>query len=118
MGNVLNMKDFKGTGTVREWTIDEMIYIIYHVGGVVQLGKEESFVDHYWTDSIEKGHLNVTREEVTAKLVEANQIWLEIFENYYANGITIADVFESEASKHGMTVDELLRPLYDKVSLH
>lgn len=52
MKNVVYMKDFKQP--VREWTIDEMLYIIYQVGGVVQLGKEESFVDYYWTESIEK----------------------------------------------------------------
>lgn len=103
---------------MRKWTINEMIYITYKSGGVVQLGEEAGFVDHYWTESIEKGELNVSREEVIETLVKANQIWLEVIDGYYANGITLAEVLESEANKYGMTVDELLLPIFDKGSLH
>jgi hypothetical protein len=31
----------------REWTTDEIIYIIYKHGGVIQLGQEEKFVDYH-----------------------------------------------------------------------
>ncbi|MEK4889481.1 hypothetical protein COA08_23620 [Bacillus cereus] len=116
MKNVLYMKDFKEP--VREWTTDEMIFIIYKTGGVVQLGKEANFVDHYWTGSIEIGELNVSREELIEALVKANQIWLEVIEKYYANGMTLADVLQSEADNYGITVEELLRPIYDKTSLN
>ncbi|ENB9402984.1 hypothetical protein ABI817_002742 [Bacillus cereus] len=116
MTNVLYMKDFKQP--IREWTKDEMIFIIYKSGGVVQLGKEESFVDHYWTESIEIGELNVSREEAIETLVKANQIWLDVIEEYYAHGMTLADVLQSEADEYGMTVEELLRPIYDKASLN
>ncbi|MDA1852092.1 hypothetical protein PDJ89_06140 [Bacillus cereus] len=116
MKNVLYMKDFKQE--VREWTTDEIIYLIYKTGGVIQLGKEADFVDRHWAEFIEKNEPKMTREEVIETLVKANQIWLEVFEEYYAHGITLADVLQSEADEYGMTVEELLRPIYDKTSLN
>ncbi|MGE1048494.1 hypothetical protein ACQGSX_21535 [Bacillus sp. GMs2/1] len=116
MTNVLYMKDFKKE--VREWTIDEIIYLIYKTGGVIQLGREAEFVDHYWDEFFEKNETEITKEEAVETLVKANQIWLERFEEYYANGMTLADVLQSEADDYGITVEELLRPIYDKTSLN
>lgn len=116
MKNVLYIKDFKETG--REWTTDEIVYLIYKTGGVIQLGREAEFVDRYWDDFFEKNRTEITKEEAVKTLIKANQIWLEVFEEYYAHGITLADVLQSEADEYGMTVEELLRPIYDKTSLN
>ncbi|MGG0278336.1 hypothetical protein ABEY37_01010 [Bacillus pacificus] len=116
MKSVLIMKEAKEQ--MREWTTDEIIYLIYKTGGVIQLGREAEFVDRHWAEFIKKNEFNVTREEVIETLVKANHIWLEVFEDYYAHGITIADILQSEADEYGITVEELLRPLYHKKSLH
>ncbi|PFX73739.1 hypothetical protein COL39_12955 [Bacillus cereus] len=116
MTNVLYMKDFKQKE--REWTTDEIIYLIYKTGGVIQLGREAEFVDRHWDEFIEKNESKVTKEKAIETLIKANQIWLEVFEEYYANGMTLADVLQSEADEYGMTVEELLRPIYDKTSLN
>ncbi|MFK9119109.1 hypothetical protein ACJEBK_19805 [Peribacillus frigoritolerans] len=102
---------------MREWTTDEIIYIIYKQGGVIQLGKEEKFADiHFKPETYENA--GISREEVIDTFIKANQVLLEVIENYYAMGLTLAEVLQTEAAQFGMTVEELLRPIYDKESLH
>lgn len=103
---------------MREWTTDEIIYIIYKNGGVAQLGSEAKFVDYYWGKLLETGELNATREELIEAFEIVNQHMLETIENYYAMGLSIADVLQAEAGEHGLTIEELLQPIFAPKSLH
>ena len=102
----------------REWTIDEILYIIYKNGGVAQLGQEAKFVDYYFSKEklTEQG---LTREEIIEAFEIVNQHMLEEIESYYAMGLSIKDIMESEADKyHTTTVEALFVPLFDRAQLH
>lgn len=101
---------------MREWTMDEIIYITYKNGGVVQLGQEAKFVDYYFKETLSEQ--NLVREEVIEAFEIVNQHMLEEIENYYAMGLTLTNVLESEAAPYGMTVEELLTPIFDRTSLN
>lgn len=98
---------------MREWTTDEIIYIIYKHGMVIQLRAEWKFVDKYYTQELLE-EIGITREELIESFEMVNQSILEEIERYYALGLTMADILEFEAIEYGMTVDELLAPLFLK----
>ncbi|MEH7613871.1 hypothetical protein [Gottfriedia acidiceleris] len=102
---------------MREWTTDEIIYIIYKYKGVIRLGREEKFVDINFSETF-SGKYKVSREEVIKSLKAMNEIILEEIENYYEMGLSITDVLQTEASEHGLTIEELLQPIFARKSLH
>lgn len=101
---------------ITAWTNDEIIYIIYKHGGVVQRGAEDKFANNFSEETIEKG--GITRQYLIDTFIEMNEIISEEIENYYQMDLTLRDVLEAEANEYGMTVEELLRPVFDKTSFH
>ncbi|MED4001298.1 hypothetical protein [Priestia aryabhattai] len=101
---------------ITEWTNDEIIYIIYKHGGVVQRGAEEKFVNNFSDETVEK--TGFTRQYLINIFIEMNEIISEEIGNYYQMDLTLHDVLEAEAAQYKMTVEELLRPVFDKTSFH
>lgn len=99
-----------------EWTNDEIIYIVYKHGGVVQRGAEEKFANNFSNETVEKS--GFTRQYLIDSFITMNEIISEEIENYYLMDLTIHDVLEAEAAQYEMTVEELLRPVFDKTSFH
>lgn len=91
----------------RQWSEAELIYLICKNGGVIQLGKEEKFVDYYFNEE-KYVELGTSREELIQSAKNSNQLILKTLEKFYAEGVAIDQLIEYEAAKRGMSVKEMI----------